>query len=196
MTRLAVAVVLSLALCAPSVASAAFPGADGPIAFAGDPAHGAGASLFKLSGSTLSPFRSAGSQQAGPAVSPDGRWIAYALGVTIYVEPFPETGAKYQVWEAGIHPAWSPDGKELFSPDRRGLRVMAMAMRPTVTFTSEPDLPRPFTEGGPAAVRPYDMMRDGQHYIAVTNLQDVRSDPQFRVVLNWLDELKTRLPAE
>jgi serine/threonine-protein kinase len=130
------------------------------------------------------------------AFSPDGRWIAYALGVTIYVEPFPETGAKYQVWEAGIHPAWSPDGKELFSPDRRGLRVMAMAMRPTVTFTSEPDLPRPFTEGGPAAVRPYDMMRDGQHYIAVTNLQDVRSDPQFRVVLNWLDELKTRLPAE
>src|SRR5262249_8895383 len=51
--------------------------------------------------------------------SPDGRWIAYASDETkreeIYVQPFPPTGAQYQITtNGGTSPLWSPDGKKLF----------------------------------------------------------------------------------
>src|SRR5262249_42204533 len=60
-----------------------------------------------------------------PTFSPDGRWIAVSsnrltdLGpdrigaATVFVMRFPPMGAKYLVARAA-HPAWSPDGNELF----------------------------------------------------------------------------------
>ena len=51
--------------------------------------------------------------------SPDGRWIAYQFGSvgpgtfpSVFVRPFPLTSVKYRIAD-GIHPLWSPDGKEL-----------------------------------------------------------------------------------
>src|SRR5262249_29558152 len=51
--------------------------------------------------------------------SPDGRWVAYGSNVSgrfeVYVQPFPLTGAMYQISTAGGHqPIWSPDGNQLF----------------------------------------------------------------------------------
>lgn len=50
--------------------------------------------------------------------SPDSRWVAYAQFTSrntgVFVEPFPRTGAKYRIAATGIHPLWSPTGKELF----------------------------------------------------------------------------------
>ncbi|HXW97964.1 MAG TPA: protein kinase [Gemmatimonadales bacterium] len=59
-----------------------------------------------------------------PALSPDGRWIAYVSVESgreeIYVRPFPETSrARWQVSTAGgAQPAWSHSGRELFYVDR------------------------------------------------------------------------------
>jgi len=58
--------------------------------------------------------------QLTPALSPDGRWLAYASDETgthqIYVRPFPDTKvAKRQVSVAsGYAPRWSRSGRELF----------------------------------------------------------------------------------
>src|SRR5206468_625712 len=60
-------------------------------------------------------------QQQKATVSPDGHWVAYqsdeATGVgnpDIYVQPFPPTGAKFQITKnGGNNPIWSPAGKEL-----------------------------------------------------------------------------------
>jgi Tol biopolymer transport system component len=55
-----------------------------------------------------------------PALSPDGRWVAYVSIESgreeVYVRPFPNTGdARWQVsTEGGSAPAWSHSGKELF----------------------------------------------------------------------------------
>ena len=54
-----------------------------------------------------------------PALSPDGKWVAYASdeigGNRIYVRPFPGPGGKWQVsTDGGRYPEWSPAGDELF----------------------------------------------------------------------------------
>jgi Tol biopolymer transport system component len=55
-----------------------------------------------------------------PALSPDGRWVAYVSIESgheeVYVRPFPNTGdARWQVsTEGGAAPAWSHSGQELF----------------------------------------------------------------------------------
>ena len=116
MTRLGVVLVLLLALSIPAQARAAFPGADGPVVFAGDPAHGAGASLFRVGAGAVSPFRKAASQQSGPATSPDGRWIAYAQDRDIWIARSDGKGAPRRVTRSQANdsaPAFSPDGKRL-----------------------------------------------------------------------------------
>ncbi len=58
------------------------------------------------------------------SLSPDGHWLAYMSNDSgqneVYVQPFPPTGAKYQISTSGGRNAlWSPDGKQLFyQPDQ------------------------------------------------------------------------------
>jgi Tol biopolymer transport system component len=56
---------------------------------------------------------------AQPAFSPDGRWLAFALGETgrseVYVKPFPGPGGRWRISAGGGQfPIWSPNGRELF----------------------------------------------------------------------------------
>lgn len=60
-----------------------------------------------------------GSAQHSSSVSPDGKWLAYASNETgryeVWIEPFPRSGARYQVTrDGGSHPLWLPDGKSLY----------------------------------------------------------------------------------
>jgi Tol biopolymer transport system component len=60
-----------------------------------------------------------GSAQHSSAVSPDGRWMAYASNETgryeVWLEPLPRTGARYQLTRAGgSHPLWLPGGRSLY----------------------------------------------------------------------------------
>ena len=70
--------------------------------------------------STLVPLVTGPASEVDPAVSPDGRWLAYASNESgtaqVYVRPFPDAGsARWQVSTAGgVSPVWSHSGKELF----------------------------------------------------------------------------------
>ena len=62
-----------------------------------------------------------GSAQHSSAVSPDGRWMAYASNETgryeVWLEPLPSNGTRYQLTRSGgSHPLWSADGKSLLRP--------------------------------------------------------------------------------
>ncbi|MFP5370375.1 MAG: DPP IV N-terminal domain-containing protein, partial [Actinomycetes bacterium] len=105
------------ALALPATAAASFPGPDGRIIFEGDPDHGA-ASLFSITGagSSLLPFGTSTTKQTNPAVSPDGRWVAFAASRDIYVAPSDGKGPAVQVTREGANdsdPAFSPDGRRI-----------------------------------------------------------------------------------
>jgi len=62
--------------------------------------------------------------------SADGRWIAYESDESgkkqIYVQPFPATGAKWQVSvDGGNAPRWRPDGREIYFCDPKEAIVVA-----------------------------------------------------------------------
>ncbi len=74
--------------------------------------------------------------------SPDGRWLAYHSNETgryeVYVQPFPPTGARWQVSTAGgAGPQWTADGKRMFfqTPD---LFVTAVDVHAGAAFATGP----------------------------------------------------------
>ena len=71
--------------------------------------------------------------------SPDGRWVTYTVGkspndISVFVQPFPSTGSKYLVTATGIHPFWSPDGKELLYRWRGQTFAVSVTTEPTFAF--------------------------------------------------------------
>ena len=129
--------------------------------------------------------------------SPDGRWVAYQAGdqtlgeATTYIEPFPATGAKYEIARGG-RPMYSRDGKELFFVPAPG-RFMVVSVRtePEFVVTSPAAVPRRFGLAPPMNPRPYDILPDGRFVAvnAVTSEGDQRPG-QIHVVLNWFQELR------
>jgi Tol biopolymer transport system component len=75
--------------------------------------------LVPLDGSRPQAFAQTKANERGGHLSPDGRWMAFASDQEgqseVYVQPFPATGAKWQVSVGGgRQAAWSPKGDELF----------------------------------------------------------------------------------
>jgi Tol biopolymer transport system component len=63
-----------------------------------------------------------------PAVSPDGKWLAFASDESgrneVYVTRFPEGGARQQVsTDGGSSPVWAHDGRTLFFRSVKGMIV-------------------------------------------------------------------------
>ncbi len=124
-----------------------------------------------------------------PQISPHGRWLAYASTETgrneIYVQPFPPTGARWQISSAGgRQPQWRADGKELFfvADDRRFYSVDVGPSAETFDYGA----PR-FLFNMRANVfnvrNSYIPSPDGQRFL-VTTLLDQTGEP-LNVILNW-----------
>lgn len=112
-----------------------------------------------------------GSAQHSSAVSPDGRWLAYASNETgryeVWVEPLPRTGERHQVTrEGGSHPLWLPDGKALyFDRDHRLYRLAV----DTANFAAV-GAPTPLPIEGFAQAeyrRQFDLMPDGRSFLVL-----------------------------
>ena len=138
-----------------------------------------------------------------PAVSPDGRWIAYQSfesGVgEVYVRPFPDvsSGASHLISVGGgTEPLWGRDGQELFY--RNGEVVMAVSVNTGAIFerdTPRPLFSRPYYLG---LGRTWDISPDGQQFLMVKSVaatDDTTASGQITVVLNWFEELKARVPT-
>ena len=85
-------------------------------------------------------YVTAPSAERQPAISPDGRWLAYTSDSSgraeIYVQSFPESGARIQVSPNGGKSArWRRDGTELYylTPDGH-LMAVPVRLGPSIEF--------------------------------------------------------------
>jgi Tol biopolymer transport system component len=110
-----------------------------------------------------------GSAQHSSAVSPDGRWMAYASNETgryeVWIEPIPRTGARHQVTrDGGSHPMWLPDGQSLYFDRDHQLFRLAVNVR---DLTARVD-PTPLPIKGFAQAeyrRQFDLMPGGRQFL-------------------------------
>ncbi|MGH7581789.1 MAG: protein kinase domain-containing protein [Gemmatimonadales bacterium] len=145
---------------------------------------------------TSSPFT-----ELQPALSPDGRWVAYVsnesgAGEEVFVRPFPQSDAgRWQVSNGGGgSPVWSADGKELFFLDPAG-RMIAAQLGPGPTFSvaglKQLFDARRFTYDG--FHQAFDVTKDGRFiFLGPAGLAQAQA-PRLVAVDNWFADLKAKL---
>ncbi len=149
--------------------------------------------------------------EAEPQISPDGRWMAYTSNESgkfeVYVRPFPavDSGGRWQVSTSGGDSSlWSRDGRELFY--RNGDVVMAVPVKTSPSFSLE--TPKTLFNGTYVSsninlrgleLNPWDISPDGKRFLMMKEAGATASgagDPRrINIVLNWLEELKGRVPT-
>jgi serine/threonine-protein kinase len=148
-------------------------------------------------------------ERSGAAVSqsvfsPNGRWLAYQsteTGATeIFVQPFPSSGARFQLPHVleNHHPAWSPDGTEMFYfPFQALTQSVPISANGGLSFGPAErivDLPM---NRGPMTRRQYDVMPDGSGFLGfVAGGTEDADGAAIHIVFNWFDELERLVPAD
>jgi Tol biopolymer transport system component len=132
---------------------------------------------------------------ANPALSPDGRWLAYESSQSgrpeVMVTRFPaspgEVTASAPRWQVstqgGSAPRWSGDGRALFFVSLDARRIVRADVR-TGAAGFESDLPRVFTEIPvmPVARSPFDVAADGRLLVLE---RTITAGAPLVLVANW-----------
>jgi serine/threonine protein kinase len=157
----------------------------------GDPKTGQDLWVLPLEGERKPiPFVKTSFNEVNGQFSPDGHWVAYTSNESgrneIYLAPFPGTGGKHQVSEAGGNNArWRADGKELFylTLDNR-----MMAAEITIK-AADVEIGAVRTLFGPLPSNYVDVSADGQRFLTVMPNEQAASEP-LTLVQNWPAALK------
>ena len=161
-----------------------------------------GCDIFALpvDGSDPRPLLATDDDEFMPAVSPNGRWLAYVSDVTgqneIWARPYAADGPPVRVSvDGGLQPVWSHDGSELFylqgSIVLRGEMMRADLPDPEELVFGRPELlfESPVLL---AADTSYDVLPDGRFVMLEPPEGD--AEAPFTVIVNWIDTLAERAP--
>jgi len=140
-------------------------------------------------------------QEENATFSPDGRWLAYEetrnnQTKEVYVRPVGRDGGRRQVSaDGGSQPRWTRQGREIVY--RKGEAMLAATFDPRsgevgtpVVLFRKPDAGQ---LGGTQPTEGYDVTPDGSRFVLVEPVERRDAAPTV-VVLNWLEELKRKVP--
>ena len=157
--------------------------------------------VLSLADRKVAPFGAVQSTEPTNAVfSRDGRWVAYAStegGRRIQVQPFPATGAKYEVSANSMYPQWSGAGSELLWSGPGQFNAVRVKTQPGFSVGNPVAIPFPMMLPGPSLPRSYDVTAAGTFIGLIAPESALAAAPipaVFQVVLNWFEELKTQVP--
>ena len=152
------------------------------------------------------PFIATNYTEAHPELSPDGRYLAYLSNDTgvqqVYVVPFPDRNGRWLIsQDGGTRPVWNRNGKELIyaSPNGAIMAVPILQTSPTFVAGNPVKLFDWPTIAIPGLARTYDISADGRRFLMIKEPGGEGRDsppPTISVVLNWLSELKEKLPGK
>jgi serine/threonine-protein kinase len=147
---------------------------------------------------------------AEPSLSPNGQWLVYEEyrdptggDVEIDIRPFPDVRQQRRPVAPGVNPVFSPDGSEIFFFDGAGLSAAPAQYSPFRVGS-----PRKLFRGqywygvaGPTGAlgRAWDIDPKNDRFLMITmpNAEGAggpTAQPEIDVVVNWLEELKQRVP--
>jgi Tol biopolymer transport system component len=138
--------------------------------------------------------------EGNPALSPDGRWLAYSSDESgaseVYVRPFPDAAsARWQVsTTGGSEPIWANSGRELFyRSGKNEIMAAEIPAGPTFVVGSQRALfsAAPYLSLG--FFPSYSVSPDDRRFLMIRE----GSSPQISELIlaeNWLEELTTRAP--
>jgi Tol biopolymer transport system component len=137
-----------------------------------------------------------------PAISPNGRWIAYESAASgrpeIYVERYPELGNRQQIsTDGGRIPLWSRDGRELFFSGYPTQEMFAVRVQTETGFVAErPQVLFQFPMFLIAGTRGYDVAPDGRFVVIRSGQAEAggQTGSNIVVIQNWFEELKRLVP--
>ena len=167
------------------------------------PESGWDVSLLEMDGDGLpTPLLSGPFDEGRPALSADGRWLAFQSNESgdweIYVQPFPGPGPRTQVSSGGgMSPVWGPAPGELFY--RREQQVVFVQVTAGDEFevgVSEvlfEDSYVPEDDG--LSNRQYDIAPDGRLLMLREEPSLATEAVRIVVVQNWFEELTERVPV-
>lgn len=150
-------------------------------------------------------FLSTPANEARPAFSPDGHWMAYYSDESgkneVYVRPFPPpasgSGGKWQVSNGGgLNEIWSHDGRQLFFESLDGhIMVADYTTRDDSFISGKPRVwsPTPIRQTG--LVKNLDLAPDGRRFAVFPVSADAKDQTPLRVtfLLNFFDAARQRV---
>jgi Tol biopolymer transport system component len=150
------------------------------------------------------PYFNSSFRELNPAISPDGKWVAFASDRTgrleVYIAPFPGPGGISQIsTRGGVEPRWSHSGEEVFY--REDDRMMAVKVE--LDEAPRIGVPKLLFEGRYLVsdlgfAHDYDVGSDDRFLMVRRgdSADDFQSRTQrIKIVLNWFEELNRLVPA-
>ena len=148
----------------------------------------------RLIGDTTSiPVAASDAEETSAAVSPDGRWIAYAVRIDaikeVVVRPFPnvEDGRVQVSMGGGTEPLWSHDSRTLYFRDPLQGRILAAAMDSDGRFPRDgrsvvsQSAIREYWDNDDT--RQYSLMPDGKGFLMMRRVRLTADSSRARLVL-------------
>ena len=157
-------------------------------------------------GATGGPLVASRFDEWSPSVSPDGKWLAYVSNESgrqeVYVGPFPTGAGRWQISKDGAdRPTWSADGTRIHfllgSVDAVGQvnarrTIVSVSVSTLGGFDVGPVQSAFQWDGlGEAGITP-----DGERILTLHRLEESRPSREIHAVLNWFDELRTKVPLK
>jgi eukaryotic-like serine/threonine-protein kinase len=147
--------------------------------------------VVPLGGGDAITFADTETDERSARLSPDGKWMAYVSLESgrpeVFVQPFPATGAKWQVSKGGgLQPLWQLDGKQLYylAASRKLIAVDVLTKDGTFSPGTAYTLVDTRITGGERGGQgcQYAVTRDGKRLIVATATDTV---VPATVTLNW-----------
>jgi serine/threonine-protein kinase len=150
-----------------------------------------------------------------PALSPDGRWLAYTDWTgeqkrwEIYVSPWPSLDRKFQIsMGGGEEPRWHPNGNEIiYRSVQAGIPKPGTECWGTQWLSVDVEFEPEFRASSPEVLfeGPYinlmgyswDISNDGERFLLIENVEH-QSEPvtELVIVSNFFDMLREKVPTD